>query len=79
MFEQEVPLEYIPVFGREGAILPLGPAVQHTGELKPDLDIEQVWVFGTAQQGMQLPGLNVEVSSDGGLVNLPPDVNIIVK
>lgn len=79
MFEQEVPLEYIPVFGREGAILPLGPAVQHTGELRPDLDIEQVWVFGTARQGMQLPGLNVEVSSDGGLVNLPPDVNIIVK
>jgi alpha-D-xyloside xylohydrolase len=73
-FEREVPLDHIPVFGRQGTILPLGPAVQHTGELKPGLDMEQVWSFGIPQNGMQLPGLDLSVSSEGKIINLPSDV-----
>jgi alpha-D-xyloside xylohydrolase len=76
MFEWEIPLDHIPVFGREGTILPLGPAVQHTGELKVGLDLEQVWVFGSPRSGIQLPGLNICVSSDGEITNLPTDVKI---
>ena len=76
MFEWEVPLDHIPVFGREGTILPLGPAVQHTGELKVGLDLEQVWVFGSPRSGIQLPGLNICVSSDGEITNLPTYVKI---
>jgi alpha-D-xyloside xylohydrolase len=75
-FEREVPLDHIPVFGRKGTILPLGPAVQHTGELKPGLDLEQVWVFGAPQAGMQLPGLDLSVSPAGKLNNLPSGVSI---
>ncbi len=76
VFEWEVPLDHIPVFGRDGTILPLGPAVQHTGELKVGLDLEQVWVFGPPRSGMQLPGLNISPSSDGEFSDLPTDVKI---
>jgi alpha-D-xyloside xylohydrolase len=74
-FERQVPLEHIPVFGREGTILPLGPAVQHTGELKPGLDLEQVWAFGLPKSGMQLPDLDLNISSDGKIDNLPAGVS----
>lgn len=77
-FEQEVPIENIPVFGREGTILPLGPAVQHTGELRTDLDLRQIWSFGTPRKGMQLPGLNLSITSDGTINNLPAEVKIHV-
>ena len=79
LFERKVPLDHIPVFGREGTILPLGPAVQHTGELKAGLDLEQVWAFGTPRIGMQLPGLTLNVSSDGKVTNLPSGLKIHVK
>ena len=73
-FEREAPLDHIPVFGRAGTILPLGPAVQHTGELKAGLDLEQVWAFGTPQTGMELPGLELRVSPRGMVDNLPAGV-----
>jgi alpha-D-xyloside xylohydrolase len=79
VFEREVPLEYIPLFGREGYMLPLGPAVQHSGELKPGLDLEQVWTFGAPRQSMRLPGLELRVSAGGKVEPQPPGVNIQVK
>lgn len=57
MFEREMPLDRIPIFGREGTLLPLGPAVQHTGELREGLDLEQVWAFGKPERAITLPGL----------------------
>ena len=39
-------LEQFPVFGREGCALPLGRAVQHTGEIDVARPLEQLWVFG---------------------------------
>ena len=59
-FECDVPLEYIPVFGREGTFLPLGPVVQHTGELKPGVDIEEIWIFGEPTTGLKLPGMELD-------------------
>ena len=79
VFERKCPLDYIPVFGREGALLPLGPAVQHTGELKPGLDLEEIWTFGKPVEGMQLPGLSLDISADGNVEPLPIGVKIIVK
>jgi len=75
-FEETIPLDYIPIFGKEGAILPLGPAVQHTGELKPGLHLSEVWIFGAPKQGLQLPDLDLVVMSDGKISNLPVDVNV---
>jgi alpha-D-xyloside xylohydrolase len=39
-------LDQFPVFGREGHVLALGPAVQHTGEIDDAKAVEQLWVFG---------------------------------
>jgi len=43
-------LDQFPVFGREGFALPLGPAVQHTGQIDPLRPLEQLWVFGRPTQ-----------------------------
>jgi len=79
VFERKMPLDTIPVFGKGGAILPLGPIVQHTGELDPGLHLEQVWSFGEPQRGMMLPGLDLSISPEGGLIGLPEGVAIIIK
>lgn len=39
-------LDTLPVFGREGHMLCLGPAVQHTGEINSARILEEVWMFG---------------------------------
>ncbi len=39
-------LDQFPVFGREGGALPLGRAVQHTGEINADHPLEALWIFG---------------------------------
>jgi len=38
--------EQFPVFGREGHMLCLGPATQHTGEINTARILEEVWMFG---------------------------------
>ena len=78
-FEQEIPIDHIPIFGREGRILPLGPAVQHTGELKDELEVEQVWAFGTPRVGLEMPGLKLDVDSNGNLKNLSSEIKIEIK
>lgn len=45
-------LDQFPVFGREGFALPLGRAVQHTGEIDAANPLEMLWVFGTPDQVM---------------------------
>ena len=39
-------LDQFPIFAREGYVLPLGRAVQYTGEIDDERPIELVWVFG---------------------------------
>ncbi len=46
VLDLQVPLESIPVFVRQGAVLAFGPAVQHTGELTAENRIETICVFG---------------------------------
>lgn len=72
--QRKMPLDYIPVFGKEGAILPLGPEVQHTGELQPGLDLNEIWMFGRPQSGFELPGLRLEITGEGAVSNLPEGV-----
>ena len=43
-------LDQFPVFGREGHALPLGRAVQHTGEIDAANPLELLWVFGKPDQ-----------------------------
>jgi alpha-glucosidase len=51
----EAPLERIPLFVRQGAILPLGPVVQHTGEVAEELILD---IFGSG---------STQVYADDGL------------
>jgi alpha-D-xyloside xylohydrolase len=43
------PLDKIPLFGRGGKILPLGPSVQHMGELRSKEKINKIKFFGFPQ------------------------------
>ena len=46
-------LDQFPVFGREGFALPLGGAVQHTGEIDIAKPLEQLWVFGRPARSLE--------------------------
>jgi alpha-D-xyloside xylohydrolase len=46
-------LDQFPVFGREGHALPLGRAVQHTGEMHDALPVEALWVFGKPSRPLE--------------------------
>ena len=58
-------LDQFPVFGREGHVLPLGPAVQHTGEIDAERPVEQLWVFGKPSAALDMLQARVRVR-DGG-------------
>jgi alpha-D-xyloside xylohydrolase len=75
VIKRTVPLDHIPVFGKEGAILPLGPVVQHTGDLDPGFHLSDIWVFGELQESISLPGLELKVTNSE-IHNLPNDVKV---
>ena len=76
VFEKQIPLDFIPVFGRAGTLVPLGPAVQHTGELDPDIDLEEIWVFGKPRDSIELPGYSIDVDTSGEFAGFPVDVTV---
>jgi len=47
------PIDQFPAFGREGFALPLGRAVQHTGEINLERPLEQVWLFGKPDRRLE--------------------------
>ena len=62
-------LDQFPVFGREGYALPLGRAVQHTGEIDATNPLESLWVFG--KPAHSLDGFaqgKIEADGEGGFV-----------
>jgi alpha-D-xyloside xylohydrolase len=78
-------LDQFPVFGREGHALPLGRAVQHTGEIDSASPLELLWVFGKPEHALTefaqanirdgvvraAPGLKVEFFGEPGQEALP--------
>jgi len=46
-------LDQFPVFGREGHALPLGRAVQHTGEIDSAHPLERLWLFGKPAHALE--------------------------
>jgi len=62
-------LEQFPVFGREGMALPLGHAVQHTGQIDAAAPLEMLWVFG--KPATPLDGFTqarIEVDGEGSFI-----------
>ena len=74
-----VQLRWFPAFGREGHALPLGRAVQHTGEIDAANPLEQLWVFGA--QANSLDGFTqarIEADGEGGFtLRTAPDVEVV--
>jgi alpha-D-xyloside xylohydrolase len=61
-----VKLEQFPVFGREGYALPLGRAVQHTGEIDATAPLEALWVFGKPEHPLAgYAQAAIEAAADG--------------
>ena len=71
-------LDQFPVFGREGYALPMGPAVQHTGELDSAKPLEQLWVFGKPARPFQgYLQANIVAASDGSFaIGAQADVKV---
>ncbi len=62
-------LDQFPVFGREGHALPLGPAVQHTGEIDRLLPLEALWVFGPPRETLAgFVQVSIGAGADGAMV-----------
>jgi alpha-D-xyloside xylohydrolase len=66
-------LDQFPVFGREGRALPLGRAVQHTGEIDSAQPLELLWVFGKPAQRMTE---FAQVKIVDGVVHAAPSVKV---
>jgi len=46
VLEMDIGLDTLPVFGREGHMLCLGPQANHTGEFNSARILDEVWMFG---------------------------------
>ena len=71
-------LDQFPVFGREGYALPLGRAVQHTGEIDVARPLEQLWVFGRPTRPLEgLAQAGIAAGPDGAFaIRAAPEVKV---
>src|SRR4029079_4285153 len=61
-------LDQFPVFAREGYALPLGRAVQHTGEIDAARPLELLWVFGKPTTELAVfVQARIDAAGDGAL------------
>jgi alpha-D-xyloside xylohydrolase len=67
------------VFGREGHALPLGPAVQHTGEVDRETPLNALWVFGKPTHALDgFTQASITVVADGATVTAASGVQVEV-
>ena len=72
-------LDRFPVFGREGHALPLGPAVQHTGEVDRETPLNALWVFGKPTHALDgFTQASITVVADGATVTAASGVQVEV-
>jgi len=72
-------LDRFPVFGREGYALPLGPAVQHTGEADRDNPLNALWVFGRPAHALDgFAQASIVPGADGATVSAAAAVEVEV-
>ena len=70
-------LDRFPVFGREGHALPLGPAVQHTGEIDREQPLNALWVFGKPAHALEgFAQASIALSADGATVTAASSVQV---
>lgn len=74
----EAPLDWIPVFGREGHVLPLGPVVQHTGAIDPAAPVNELWAFGLPRHAPAFAGPPLAFTGNdrGAAITAPANVKV---
>jgi alpha-D-xyloside xylohydrolase len=65
---ENFPLDEIPVFGRAGTSLPLGPEIQHTNQLEGKLQVNEIWQFGESQMDLVKEWLDADVVEENSAV-----------
>jgi alpha-D-xyloside xylohydrolase len=69
LIEIKAGLDRIPVFGREGHVLALGPEVETTAQINPQQPINELWLFGkTTEQPLVMN--NVISLEAAGVINV---------
>src|SRR5262249_13252292 len=72
-------LDRFPVFGREGYALPLGPVVQHTGEVDAGAPLSTLYLFGKPAQPLDaFAQVRIAVTEGGASVMAAPTVEVEV-
>jgi len=64
-----VPLDRLPVYVRSGAVIPLGPVMQHTGEKPVDPLSVHVYSFSTEETSGEARQSEFELYEDDGVSN----------
>jgi alpha-D-xyloside xylohydrolase len=75
---KNIPLEEIPIFGREGYWLPLGPVVESTDRLKGDDVINEVWTFGEPLLSFSMQTEKIKAQTIDGRVILSTPIDFKV-
>jgi alpha-D-xyloside xylohydrolase len=79
MIRYRATLDRFPVFGREGYALPLGPALQHTGEADRDNPLNALWVFGRPAHALDgFAQASTVPGADGATVSAASGVQVEV-
>lgn len=76
---EDVPLDEIPIFGRAGYWLPLGPIVESTDELNGNILIEEIWTFGELLERFEMHTEQLKLQNVAGEVTLSIPGKIKVK
>ena len=72
-------LDRFPVFGREGYALPLGPVVQHTGEIDASAPLSSLYLFGKPAHPLDaFAQVKIAVTESGARVAAAPNVEVEV-
>jgi alpha-D-xyloside xylohydrolase len=70
-------LDRLPVFGREGFALPLGPVVQHTGEIDATRPLDALYVFGNPTQALSgFAQASIALTDGVGTIAATPEVKV---
>jgi len=77
VYRARAKLDQFPFFGREGYVLPLGPVVQHTGEIDVEAPLDELWVFG--EPTAMIAGFEGQLTmscDSGGRVTIDADLPV---
>jgi len=72
VIERAMAVDRIPLYGREGALVPLGPVVQHTDELGRDSAVSELLVFGLPRSELAPHGLGLRVDAGDASTRVGP-------